>query len=69
VCNYARHTTYQVNPRTRDLIALCGVALAIEGPRMVRVSARRKAEKAADRVNAAARAQANGNVVDIGRGA
>jgi uncharacterized Rossmann fold enzyme len=65
-CAYARHHNIVVDPRTRDLIALIGVVVAVEGPRLMRVSSRRSAAKRAARVDAAARAQAAGNVVEMG---
>lgn len=69
ICNYARHTDYRMDPRTRDLGALILTLCMIEGPRIVRASTRRSAAKAAAKAHAEQAAGAGGGmVIDMSTG-
>jgi hypothetical protein len=66
VANYARHTDYRMNPRTRDLGALILCVCAIEGPRLMRVTSRRRLEAQQAKAEASVRANApGGTIIDL----
>lgn len=66
VANYARHTDYRMNPRTRDLGALILCVCAIEGPRLMRVTSRRRLEAQQAKAEASVRASApGGTIIDL----
>lgn len=65
-CKYAAHTNLTINPRTADLVSFMMIAAAIEGPRLARVSARRKRERSERQVADKMRADSTSNVVGIG---
>lgn len=68
IANYARHSGYTLDPRTRDLIALIGTICMIEGTRVIRVTTRRQSQRAQARAMAEAekRQPTGGTVVEIG---
>jgi hypothetical protein len=66
IANYARHTNYRMDPRTRDLGALILCVCAIEGPRLMRVTSRRRMEAQQARAEATVRQQApGGTIIDL----
>lgn len=62
---YARHTSVNVDPKTKDLIALIFILMVMYSGRVGRINARRAAERKARAVNDTLRRDAAGNVINI----
>lgn len=64
---YLKHTSVSdaVDPKTRALFVLCTTMLAIEGPRLMRMMANKKAAKRAAQAQSDLAAQSGGRVVPM----
>lgn len=65
-CQWRSHYPGVMDPKTRDLLTLLGVVATVEGPRLMRASGRKAAERSARKTSEAAQ-KAAGPVPNVVR--